>query len=597
MSTTHFSPLRIVFIIAVLISSTQFASSQEDRFLPTYYYALFNVAEYNLTRSEYNRFKELYDGTLLESPGITLIGHTDSDGGLAYNKRLSEERVNRIRDLLISFGYSKDKISISYHGEQSPLNSNSNEEEKRQNRRVTVTWEPPVPLEIEEFGDIQELYKLLEQEKQIHCIDPNGDTTLVLKQGTIIDIPAGSFNTTSTDCVTLRVKEVYKFSDMIMENLATTANGRLLETGGMIFTEAIDSRGNDLKLKPGKELTIMLPADTLRDDMRLFYGERDPHQNMNWELPAGDIATYKYGSGGGGGGRPAFSLEDCSEWERQANVCESCSFFFCRIGRMGKSIKGIVNKDTRSKNKSFRDCQKKLRKNDVATDISPEAAGFCNEMFAKYDVNTWEELQDTLQKIRDARNQIVYDRYGVSNDQELRDTLRKIKEKRLDELMQDYGVETVEELRAKQTEERKKRIEDGIDKVGESIDKGEGNLGDLQFYVLQTNRMGWINCDAFSGFPEASKIDMLVDMDRNSETDCSLVFKDRKSMMKTSDVSKFRFNRIAPKIAIWILALKFRNKKAFISLTSDVTKLQSDPIKFKEVSIDELKSELRKLDM
>jgi hypothetical protein len=81
---------------------------------------------------------------------------------------------------------------------------------------------------------------------------------------------------------------------MILESLSTTSNGQLIESAGMVYTEAWDQNGNEVELNSGAEITIMIPTDTIRADMQLFTGERDFESNqMNWTL--GDKGmTFSY---------------------------------------------------------------------------------------------------------------------------------------------------------------------------------------------------------------------------------------------------------------------------------------------------------------
>lgn len=67
---------------------------------------------------------------------VKIIGHTDSDGGEAYNDDLSKKRAHAIRDFLISQKIDSDRIVIEYKGEKKPIGSNETKEGKQMNRRV-----------------------------------------------------------------------------------------------------------------------------------------------------------------------------------------------------------------------------------------------------------------------------------------------------------------------------------------------------------------------------------------------------------------------------------------------------------------------------
>ncbi len=70
------------------------------------------------------------------SLNFSVEGHTDSDGDEALNQKLSEQRAKAIMDKLIEMGIVANRLSSKGWGESKPMNTNSNKEEKAQNRRV-----------------------------------------------------------------------------------------------------------------------------------------------------------------------------------------------------------------------------------------------------------------------------------------------------------------------------------------------------------------------------------------------------------------------------------------------------------------------------
>ncbi|CAM1344507.1 OmpA family protein [Tenacibaculum amylolyticum] len=65
-----------------------------------------------------------------------IVGHTDSDGNKNANLELSKKRAQAVKDAIISQGISPDRLFASGKGTSEPLNANSNELEKANNRRV-----------------------------------------------------------------------------------------------------------------------------------------------------------------------------------------------------------------------------------------------------------------------------------------------------------------------------------------------------------------------------------------------------------------------------------------------------------------------------
>ena len=71
-----------------------------------------------------------------ENFNLSLIGHTDSLGSDIFNKNLSLNRANAVKNYLISKGVDGSRISADGKGESEPIESNSTSEGRRKNRRV-----------------------------------------------------------------------------------------------------------------------------------------------------------------------------------------------------------------------------------------------------------------------------------------------------------------------------------------------------------------------------------------------------------------------------------------------------------------------------
>ncbi len=67
---------------------------------------------------------------------IELMGHTDGRGVHADNVRLSQQRVDKVKDYLVSRGIESRRISGKGFGGSKPIASNDTEESRRMNRRV-----------------------------------------------------------------------------------------------------------------------------------------------------------------------------------------------------------------------------------------------------------------------------------------------------------------------------------------------------------------------------------------------------------------------------------------------------------------------------
>jgi len=70
---------------------------------------------------------------------IRVDGHTDSRGSAAYNQKLSEQRANAVRDLLIANGVATTRVEAKGFGEAKPIAPNDTPENMRKNRRTEIT--------------------------------------------------------------------------------------------------------------------------------------------------------------------------------------------------------------------------------------------------------------------------------------------------------------------------------------------------------------------------------------------------------------------------------------------------------------------------
>ncbi len=132
----------------------------------------------------------------------------------------------------------------------------------------------------------KKFFDVATKEPQLFKVDPNKEIVVKCKEGTILTFEPNSFEDENgfmaTDEIELRVTEYYEYSDMIAANLSTTADGQLLESGGMIYTEAF-LNGEKLVLADEKEMEIRFKGKG-HTDKELYDGEIDQAGRMNWTL-------------------------------------------------------------------------------------------------------------------------------------------------------------------------------------------------------------------------------------------------------------------------------------------------------------------------
>ena len=78
---------------------------------------------------------------LRKNPSINVVleGHADERGTREYNLALGERRANAVKDYLMTYGISGNRLSVISYGKERPVNSGSSPLAWSQNRRsVTV---------------------------------------------------------------------------------------------------------------------------------------------------------------------------------------------------------------------------------------------------------------------------------------------------------------------------------------------------------------------------------------------------------------------------------------------------------------------------
>jgi outer membrane protein OmpA-like peptidoglycan-associated protein len=69
---------------------------------------------------------------------IHLLGYTDNIGTLDYNQKLSEQRAKAVKNLLLEYGISDDRINYIGNNYDNPLATNETEHGRSRNRRVEI---------------------------------------------------------------------------------------------------------------------------------------------------------------------------------------------------------------------------------------------------------------------------------------------------------------------------------------------------------------------------------------------------------------------------------------------------------------------------
>jgi len=106
---------------------------------PIHYFVYFKQGTSDLTRDSLALIPKMLDAIAeRKSSSIHVIGHTDTEGSRELNARLSLERAEAVRDILIPRGIDSSYLEVTSHGEEDLLIKTGDEVAEPLNRRVEV---------------------------------------------------------------------------------------------------------------------------------------------------------------------------------------------------------------------------------------------------------------------------------------------------------------------------------------------------------------------------------------------------------------------------------------------------------------------------
>ncbi len=128
-------------------------------------------------------------------------------------------------------------------------------------------------------------------EQIVQTFELNTSKQQIIKgeQGTILTFPRGCFGKVQGN-VKIELIECYSIQDMILNGLSTqTTDGKLLETEGMIYLNALSEEGDTLKIGQGN-LSIKMPTKQTKEGINIFDGVEKNGQ-ISWALFEGKMLS------------------------------------------------------------------------------------------------------------------------------------------------------------------------------------------------------------------------------------------------------------------------------------------------------------------
>ncbi|HNP19269.1 MAG TPA: OmpA family protein [Fulvivirga sp.] len=137
--TTHTETLKLSENVDGLIEKTVELSPNGINRLMRLEKLIFALGKDEITPESFDELNDLVN-MLNANPTMTiqLEGHTDFRGNAQQNMKLSERRVESVKDYLTKKGINKNRIKTKAFGGNQPLSRENDAESRSQNRRVEV---------------------------------------------------------------------------------------------------------------------------------------------------------------------------------------------------------------------------------------------------------------------------------------------------------------------------------------------------------------------------------------------------------------------------------------------------------------------------
>jgi TonB family protein len=398
------------------------------------------------------------------------------------------------------------------------------------------------------FVGFNSFYKQVEKTAQTFILNANEDKTIMCKEGTKITIKSNSFETESgrpvKGNIKFQVKEYYKTSDILLANLTTTSNGNILETGGMLYTEAFFN-GEKCQLKKGATIEIAFPTKDRKDDMHLFSGQWEK-ETINWIVE---------------------STTDLNKVYSSAVVDEIPSF----PGGEKKMMKFLL---------------KQIKYPQSALEQGIQGVVYVGFVVGRdgtlENVKILKGAHPTLDETAlSAVNQMPKWIPGKQKGEfvNVRFTL-PIRFHSSDGEFNTNNIQYAKDFESRTTDENLQQAE----------------ISEISQYIFSASRLGWINCDRFYK-DNNPKIDYLVNIGNAENVDIKIVFNEINSILTgRANKGKYIFNNVPTGHSITLVAVKYENKKYYLAIKkTKITRDGESSLNFEPMTMSRLKTEMEKL--
>lgn len=413
------------------------------------------------------------------------------------------------------------------------------------------------------------------KKSQFFFIDSSKDTTITGKEGTKISFKANTFNILNKEKIKIELKEFYKRSDLVLSNLTTITNdGRLLETGGMVFLEAT-VKNKKVHLKKESNYTIEFPYENKKEGMLLFEGVENSNTIVWEKLNTSQVEPIVV-----------------EEINSNSTNNQPIDFDVATIVEDMPQFKGGVNQLYLYLNNNLVYPKAALRMGisgtvyvnfTVAKDGSLENVNVIKEVDPLLD-------REAVRVVKSMPNWIPGKQKGkaVKVSYNLPVSFKLADGDKISK----YPPEKIKQYKDSVQAIRKTEVENLLEEDTTDYSK-PNSINKISTYVFANSTFGWINCDRFVS---ASSINQRLKTNDLNFYNVKLILHDYKSQLITFNKNGFISIKVPANQKITVFAIKYENDLPFVCLQEIITSTQIQELQFEQLTKEKLQQCLTKID-
>jgi hypothetical protein len=340
----------------------------------------------------------------------------------------------------------------------------------------------------------------LQKQREVFTIDNTRDTAIKCNEGSVLFIPANTFNV--KDSILFEVKEFYNYADMVANGLTTMSDNKQLITGGMLYLSA-KVNGKEVTVNPNKEIRVFIPNLTPKDSMEIFEGVTSVSNNKGGDtIATGSMKQNKI------------------NWQLTRYSIDSpvLKMFIRAIDLKDDKINYTVLPSGKTKAVFYRSRKSIYSKDELKVMLEKKYGNYYDKIRVK---KQWDRnlLFKKIEEEEEEYYGVAYNSYGVGDTAELLPMTIKIN--KLDPI--DTLFEVVRWVNKGYKEVKRPNFPaNTLKSIGEK-------------YSIGINKLGWINCDKFYAYP-AKKSEFVIDLKDSAFNYLTfLVFDNFKSIMQAGE--------------------------------------------------------------